>query len=534
MGMGLQLARVLAAGAATSLAMAAFGRGGPTLPSNVLVVDNTPFAPRGIPEDGRSWFTAFLTIQAAINTALSSGGQFDEIWVAAGDYRPTVSFNTTPAPDNTPVYSIEIRGGIQVYGGFAGNEQLRSQRDVGSNIVTIRPILPGDGRSGVTVRVYESGLLDGVRIRNVGDNQPDERKFNGMGVFGNAVVRDVSIDGSVQGDNTAIVLAAGNARLERVSISGVSSSASHAGLRINGNVRFLNGEISGINLNGSAGIEVVSGSPVIRRVLVQNCTSRTAAVRATPGTIFLNGIIRSNTNIAPNTIGTAGMVNGQLIGSEVSDNTATAGLAAVRNATVVNSTIVNNGARGVIGGSIDNSIVWGNGAGAEDNVLAGQFSGIANSLVRYSIIQGWTATPSTTIGSDPLFVADGDYRLTTGSPAIDAGSNSLVPRGLFTDADGRRRFAGSGTPSAGEGDAPRIERGAFEFESVPTIAVIDWCYADFDGSLTVDKGDLVAYMALFTLGHPLADVNADGVVNAADLTRFNELATAGCNFPPLP
>jgi hypothetical protein len=513
----MALARAAAAGLAMTLTAAAMA-GNPPIPSNVLVVDGSL---RGIPEDGLSWGTAFVTIQGAVNAALASGGVRNEVWVRAGDYRPTVSFNSTPAPDNTPVFSIEIRGNIQVYGGFAGTETLRSQRNIGTNTVTILPRITG-GFSGVTVRVYGSGVLDGVRIRDVGLNQPNERKFNGVGIFDNAVVRDVSIDGAITGPDTAIVLASNNARLENVTISGSGTGNAHAGLRIIGNVRFLNGAVSGTSSNGTAGIEVVGGNPVIRRVTVENCLSRGAAVRATPGTIFLNGTIRNNANTAPNAIGSAAMVSGQLIGSLVYQNNANAGLATVRNALVINSTIADNGRIGVVGGSAANSIIWGNGDGADDNQLAGQILGVDIGSLRYNIIQGWPLS-DTNLAGNPLL--DGTtFEILTGSPAIDSGSNALAPRGLFTDAFGKRRFAGTGTPSTGLGDAPRIDRGATEFGSVPTPTNDTFVYGDFDGNGSFGDGaDIAAFNALLALGHPLADANADGVVDSADLTRFLEL-----------
>lgn len=44
----------------------------------------------------------------------------------------------------------------------------------------------------------------------------------------------------------------------------------------------------------------------------------------------------------------------------------------------------------------------------------------------------------------PVFISDttsaGNYRLSKCSPAINAGSNALVPMGTTTDLDGNNRF----------------------------------------------------------------------------------------------
>ncbi|PKL79691.1 MAG: hypothetical protein CVV27_01425, partial [Candidatus Melainabacteria bacterium HGW-Melainabacteria-1] len=67
--------------------------------------------------DGSSWSHAFVDLQAALASAASG----DEIWLAAGTYRPT-SGNDTSA-------SFQLLSGVGVYGGFGGDERLRSQRD---------------------------------------------------------------------------------------------------------------------------------------------------------------------------------------------------------------------------------------------------------------------------------------------------------------------------------------------------------------------------------------------------------------------
>lgn len=513
----LRTLAVVAGLAVTSVASA----GG--LPGNVLVVSDSASAGG----NGLAWGTAFNTIQAAVDAALASGGVKNEVWVETGTYRPTRSFNSTPAPNNTPVFSLEIRGNVRVYGGFAGTESSLSERDFSTNPVTIRPIDPANGRSGVVVRVYGNGVLDGVQILDVGANQPTERRFNGVAVFDSGVLRNIRIQGDVAGTDAALLAAAGTARIENFEIGGGSTDSGHAGVRIAGNVRMVNGEISsGINTNGSAGVWVFSGSPTLSRVDVTNTTGRTAAVRATPGTTLINCTIAGNENNAPNPAGTAGVVGGTLINCLVSNNRSVGGLAAVRGARVINSTIFNNSVRGVIGGSVANSIIWGNGGTGENGVLAGQFSGLRPNALQYTIVQGLSTTPDSlaNLGSDPLLGSNG--RPGTGSPAIDSGNNDLVPRGIFRDLDGRRRFSGTTTPATGAGLAPRVDRGAIEVSDSTNKGL--FCYANFNDDTTLNASDQAAFTALFNIGHPLADANADGVVNAADQTRFTELTAAGC------
>lgn len=75
--------------------------------------------------DGTSWDKAYASVQKAINDlALSQPGVPGEVWVAAGTYEPTelINGNGTPA-------SFRMYDGISLYGGFAGTETTKSERE---------------------------------------------------------------------------------------------------------------------------------------------------------------------------------------------------------------------------------------------------------------------------------------------------------------------------------------------------------------------------------------------------------------------
>ena len=73
------------------------------------------------------------------------------------------------------------------------------------------------------------------------------------------------------------------------------------------------------------------------------------------------------------------------------------------------------------------------------------------------------------INADPRFTdpVTGNYRLSAGSPAIDAGDNTGMPTGVTTDLDGNPRFVGDpNTPNTGvpgNGVAEIGDMGAYEF-----------------------------------------------------------------------
>ena len=72
----------------------------------------------GTPSCGGSWATP-CDLQYALQTLAISG---DEIWVAAGTYKPTTG------TDRAATFQLKL--GVGLYGGFAGTETDRSQRDL--------------------------------------------------------------------------------------------------------------------------------------------------------------------------------------------------------------------------------------------------------------------------------------------------------------------------------------------------------------------------------------------------------------------
>ena len=95
-----------------------------------------------------------------------------------------------------------------------------------------------------------------------------------------------------------------------------------------------------------------------------------------------------------------------------------------------------------------------------------EFSGSGTPTVTYSDVQGGFLGTGN-IDADPLFVDpdNGDLRLQPGSPCIDAGDNTAVPKGITTDLDGNPRFVDDpDTPDTGNGDPPIVDMGAYEFQ----------------------------------------------------------------------
>jgi hypothetical protein len=93
------------------------------LPATIYVDRNATGANNGI-----SWANAYTDLQSAL--ALASSG--DEIWVADGTYKPTAGIDRT--------ISFALKNGVAIYGGFAGSEISRDQRDPAAHVT----VLSGD------------------------------------------------------------------------------------------------------------------------------------------------------------------------------------------------------------------------------------------------------------------------------------------------------------------------------------------------------------------------------------------------------
>jgi hypothetical protein len=77
-----------------------------------------------------------------IDLATSLGGR--EIWVAAGTYIPTRVPQTTSTPITARDKTFFLKPGVKLYGGFAGTETERSERDRIVNVTVLSGDLEGD------------------------------------------------------------------------------------------------------------------------------------------------------------------------------------------------------------------------------------------------------------------------------------------------------------------------------------------------------------------------------------------------------
>lgn len=404
---------------------------------------------------GTSWQDAFTSLTDAITKSVSG----NEIWVAKGTY---VSAATAAG-------TFTLKTGVKIYGGFAGNESLLSQRLVaGNGLFTVNEsILHGQGVNYhvVTSANTNTTLLDGFTITgglsaNATSNALSANYIgagiyvgSGAAVFQNLWIKENSAlnaggaiynagvsatfnnllieNNNIRRPNfgAGIYNAGTSANFERIRFknnTGASSGGGFYNTANNVTLTDVTFENHSVTTNG-AGVYNGGSTFIINRAsFIGNVAGqRGAGIYSVTGT----GIIISNSVFSQNVIST---VNAGYLGAGIHF---ASGSGNVYNSTLSNNSIayaVDNvtsyGAAlysAVTTFNVYNSIFWNNKRGGEvlDQINVSPRLGLYN-----NIVQGGISNSENTIIGDPEFedALNHNFRLKNGSIAIDAGTNAQV------------------------------------------------------------------------------------------------------------
>ncbi len=140
---------------------------------------------------GSSWENAHTSLSFALLDAASN----DEIWIAEGTYLPEIEGTGGDLIPGIRARSFGFLKDLTCYGGFAGDETARSQRDWVAHPTILSGNLSSPGsysdNAYTVLHIYSSKvMIDGVTIRDGNSDAwagGDQRDFDGRG--GGAYIR---------------------------------------------------------------------------------------------------------------------------------------------------------------------------------------------------------------------------------------------------------------------------------------------------------------------------------------------------------
>ncbi|UCG50170.1 MAG: hypothetical protein JSU94_10340, partial [Phycisphaerales bacterium] len=458
--------------------------------------------------DGASWPEAFKTIPEAI-TAASAG---DEIWVKAGTY----SISST----------INVNKAVGIYGGFAGGETGRDQR----NWVNNQTIIDGGGTTIHCVRLTGDADFDGLVIQDgnsVGTIPNDEgggmyidlcdpniahctfrnnhAEYRGGGVyaqFSNGTFSNCTFTGNAAGSYGGAMT---NYQSELTitgctftNNQGLPGSSTSGGAIYN---HTCTPTITGCTFTGNRatnGAGVYTSGGYIGNCTFSDCNSASNK----GGGIYGGGdsLVIESCLFEGNQVGWAGgalyISKGDVINCIMSGNGSAFYGGAIYvddngEPNVTNCTIYGNTA-GSNGGAVHNTwavplftncIIRGNSAPANPEINNSYPASPA--VANYCDIEGGYSGVNN-IDVDPNFLnpAAEDFRLTEGSACIDTGDNSAPGIPLNDYAGNTRIFDGDGDTTA------TVDMGAYEFHGSEGYYLLAETFSDGDysGWAVMDDG----------------------------------------------
>ena len=448
-----------------------------TAPKTILYVNNNPSITT---RDGLSWATAYEHLQDAIAITNSNTiGIIPQIWVAASTYYPTTD-NPTSTDNTARDVTFYIKNNVEIYGGFAGNETMLEARDWENNPtilsgdidentpnidnnayhvllidgttangdITNACIIDGftikEGHANGTSNSRGAGILNDARsnnecsptirncsfisntasvggaIYNTENGTSNPILFNCSFISNTASAGGAIYNNAIDGTSSPILT---NCSFEGNSSGGLGGAIYNNGINGTSSPTITNSSFEGNSASNGGGAILNFSQHGTSSPTITNCSFEGNSTSNKGGAIYNRG---NDTGISSPTI----------TNCSFEGNSASHGGGAIYNEELFQDDV---------NPTLTNCILWNNG----DEIVNG---GNTTTTLNYSIIDDGTiggpvnlpagVSGNNNIDSDPLFVdaANGNLRLQTSSPAIDAANNSVFPMDITTDLDANPRF----------------------------------------------------------------------------------------------
>lgn len=490
--------------------------------------------------NGVNWANAYTDLQPALSAAVSG----DEIWVAAGTYKPSVAVGGTGDRFKT----FQLANGVAIYGGFSGTETNRDERNWQTNSTVLSGDLSGNDNLSLDVtqlltdpsrsenclhvvsfqNVDHSLILDGFIITGGNATEQGIFGYSGGGIYTEnepSPTWDCSSEGPVIAHCTLIKNSANGEGggiynryncspqikncqfIENASQWGGGAIYSDSSTPIIEDCVFQNNIAQDAQAGSGGAIENEGSSPVITRCSfsgniaawgggavnnwMTDCHPEFYNCLFVGNSARYGGVIRTANNYQPGN-------NLFFVNCTMTGNSADYGTIA----------FCEPGRFGAIPSTLSftNCILW-NGTTPFRNADGSTIN------VTYTDIEG-SDSGTGNINIDPLFVnaAGGDLRLQSDSLCIDAGNNAIIPPEITTDLANERRIV--------DGDCdnnPIIDIGAYEYYQV----------GELDAACGVNIGDFHYFSQSWLQtgcekpdNCNQADIDRNGTVELFDLMEF--------------
>ncbi len=437
-----------------------------------------------------NWANA-CTLQTAITIARNG----DEIWVKAGVHYPGAAGNRSA--------TFTLKSGVAIYGGFAGTETQRSQRNWRVN----KTILSGDIDNASSPDAHGGDFINENASQIQGNNA--YHVVTGSGTDNTAVLDGFIITAGQANSGSSpnsfgggMYNNSGSPTVANLTFSGNTASSDGGGMyNDNSSPTLANLTFSGNHASSDGGgMYNDYSSPRLTDVIFSD---NTASSDGGGMYNYKSSPKLTDVTFSGNTASDYGGGMFNLFSSPTLTNATFSGNHAAEGGgmsnysqsspTLTNVTFSGNTVTYYGGGmfnyfqsspTLTNVILWGNTNGSIYNINS------SAPIISYSDVQGcggsgsgWNPACGTDGGgnldANPSFVdgdgddgtygtADDNLRLQPTSPAIDTGNNTAVPSGVTTDLDGKMRI------QDGNGDSTAIvDMGAYETDiTAPTVSSI--------------------------------------------------------------
>ena len=141
--------------------------------------------------NGASWTNAYTDLQSALGASPCT-----EVWVAAGTYKPTTGTDRTA--------TFQLKNGVAVYGGFAGTETARDQRNPATNVTILSGDIGNDAADATATNSYHvvtgatGATLDGFTITagNANGADPNDQRRRDVQHCSSPTLTNVTFSGN--------------------------------------------------------------------------------------------------------------------------------------------------------------------------------------------------------------------------------------------------------------------------------------------------------------------------------------------------